>query len=96
MPFYYYLKFPDLESGFVLSEQLVPESQHIEANTALASLRLGKKRIVLRNAGRGVLTAWFVKPGSSATPGETFARISADGEEIPYGRPYLIVEQFED
>jgi hypothetical protein len=92
MPFFYDLKFPELEAGFVLTQQLVREGTFIQANTEIALLRFTDRNVILRNAGRGVLSAWHVQEGAPVQAGQAFARMNADGEDIPYGRPYLLVE----
>ena len=48
MPFYYDLKFPELEAGFILAEQLVPERTFIQANTEIALLHFADRRVILR------------------------------------------------
>jgi hypothetical protein len=92
MPFYYDLKFPELDEGFVLAEQLVRERTFIPANTEIALLRFANRKVILRNAGRGVLSVWHVQEGAPVQGGQVFARMDADGEDIPYGRPYLLIE----
>jgi len=92
MPFHYELQFPELVGDYILAEQLVPERTYIQANTAIAILHSTDRTLVLRNAGRAVLSRWKVKAGDGVVSGQAFARMDADGEDIPYGRPYLVVE----
>ena len=92
MPFFYDLKLPELEAGFVLTEQLVGERTLIQANTQIALLRSADRKVILLNAGRGVLSAWYAQPGASVQAGQPLARMDADGEDIPYGKPYVILE----
>jgi multidrug efflux pump subunit AcrA (membrane-fusion protein) len=92
MPFFYDLKFPELEAGFVLAEKLVREHTFIQANTKIAVLRFADRNVTLRNAGPGVLSTWHVPEGTPVKAGQAFARMDADGDDIPYGRPYLLIE----
>jgi hypothetical protein len=92
MPFHYELQFPELVGDYVLGRQLIPERTYIQANTAIAILHSQERTLVLRNTGRGVLSNWKVKEGQGATSCQPFARMDADGEDIPHGRPYLVVE----
>jgi hypothetical protein len=93
MPFHYNLNTPDFGVSLLLVEQLIPEKTFIEPNTAVALLGAGDERVILRAAGRGCLTAWYAQPGQSLQSGEPFARMDADGEDVPYGHPYIIAER---
>jgi len=92
MPFYYDLKSPDLGPGCILEKQLIQKRTFIEPNTAVALVTIGEKKVILRAVGRGLLAAWHVKAGEPVSMGQTFARMNADGEDIPYGRPYVVAE----
>jgi hypothetical protein len=92
MPFFYDLKVPDEADGSILLRLLIAEHTLIEANTAIACLTHAGKELNLRAVGSGVLSTWYVKPGEQLQQGQLLARMRADGENIPYGRPYLSVE----
>ncbi len=38
--------------------------------------------------GRAIVLQRLVPEGASVAPGDVLARFGAEGEDIPYGRPY--------
>ena len=67
----------------------MPEKSNIDSGTALAIVSSADTRYILRNAGPGFFSRWDIQEGSEVSPGQTIGRITADGELIPYGRPYV-------
>ncbi len=82
MPFFYDLKLPELEGSIPLSGAARPRTRVHQANTEIALLRSADQKVILRIAGRGVLSAWYVPEGAPVQPGQVLARIDADGEDI--------------
>lgn len=94
MPFYYDIKVPDLGPAkptrkYWFVKWLLPEKSNIEAGTALAIVSDGETKYVLWNAGPGFFSPWDVQEGQEISPGQTIGRMTADGDLIPYGRPYV-------
>ena len=95
MPFHYDLPFPELLPGDVdhatppvLERILAPAGAVVPARTPVALVRAADNRLFhLLNEGDAVVLAWLVEPGQSVVPGQPLARLGADGECIPYGRP---------
>jgi hypothetical protein len=93
MAFYYDLRLPEELVDCKLVAQIVAKGSCIEANSVIAIIENNEGRSLLRNAGPGVLSGWFICPGEAIAHGDQLARMLADGEDIPYGKPYLIVER---
>jgi hypothetical protein len=98
VPFYYYVEIPNLGTEnsigkYTFVRWLLKEKANIEAGTAFAIVSDGSKRFVLRNAGPGFFTPWKILEGAEVSPGQAIARITTDGDLIPYGRPYVMFEE---
>jgi hypothetical protein len=94
VPFYYDVKVPDLGNEksvgkYTFVRWLLNEKGNIEAGTAFAIVSDGSKTFILRNAGPGFFTPWNVHEGDEVSAGQPIARITTDGDLIPYGRPYV-------
>jgi len=97
MPFRYNLPMLELPPDFVggsgpirLARFLLKEHDGVEPGTPVAEVAVGDAVIQVEANGRGVLLSKVAKPGDSIGQGETIAVVGADGEEIPYGRPYSL------
>jgi hypothetical protein len=94
MPFHYDIKVPDLAPDkpmikYLFVKWLLPQKSNIDAGTAVAIVGSGDALYVLRRAGPGFFSRWYVKEGHEVSPGQTIGRITTDGELIPYGRAYV-------
>ncbi len=65
----------------------------VDAGTAFAHTHDSQGRCTLRLTGPGVLTARpTIVGGDPIRPGTVVAYFDADGEDIPYGRPYCTLD----
>lgn len=99
MPFTYNLPVPEIppealdESGAArLRGFLVDEGTWVEAGTAVAELETERAMIRVVTNGTGVLRKYQVQPGAAVKAGDVLALVEADGEAIPYDRPYALAD----
>lgn len=91
MPFHYDLKLPNELPECTLVECLVSKASYIQPGTAICILENDEAQYVLRNAGRGVLREWLSGVGEKLGKDQTIERMDADGEDIPYNKPYVLI-----
>lgn len=97
MPFYYELPTPDLggsaDEPIKLVRWLAEPRDWLEAGTPVAIVELaGLDYEVLAN-GTAIMGEWLLAPGEAVHSGEPMAVLYADGECIPYGRPYSLARR---
>lgn len=94
MPFWYEVPVPDLspsEPGkLVLVEWLRPVRAWVEAGEPIARLRHGAREYEVLVNGPGVLAEHRCEVGAAIRPGDVLAIMHADGESIPYDKPYSL------
>jgi len=94
MPFSYFLPVPRLDSGDAsqhplrMVRHLVAGSTWIEVDTPIAVISAGEANYEVLANGPGILHEFLKEPGSHLSADENIAIIHADGESIPYGKPY--------
>jgi hypothetical protein len=97
MPFSYNLPMPALPADAVDSSEdvlfvkfLIEEHEWLQVGTPVAQVQSRSAIIRVDANGRGLLLSRVAKPDKSIKKGDTIATIGADGEEIPYGKPYSL------
>ena len=93
MPFYYDLPMPAPESTsavITLDQWLVDRHDRLSSGTAVALASVGETHFEVLANGDGIFGEPLVMAGSTVAPGESIAVVYADGESIPYGRPYSL------
>jgi pyruvate/2-oxoglutarate dehydrogenase complex dihydrolipoamide acyltransferase (E2) component len=102
MPFWYFFPVPELprevahQSGNVdLKRYLVAEGDSVDAGTPIAVIENYWAKMLLKANGKGIVMKTILKPGVTAKVGDPIATIGADGEDIPYRKPYAILEVIE-
>ncbi len=100
MPFFYYLPVPVLDSADREQQQsvriirfLIEPKAWIEVDTPIAVISDGEANYEVLANGPGVLQEFLKEEGSNLAAGEDIAIIHADGESIPYGKPYSKLRQ---
>jgi pyruvate/2-oxoglutarate dehydrogenase complex dihydrolipoamide acyltransferase (E2) component len=94
MPFFYYMPMPDLgieNSGkypTVLTKHLVRNNTWVEEDMPIAVIESGGSCYEILTAGSGILHKYLRNEGSVVKQGDPIAEIHADGESIPYDKPY--------
>jgi pyruvate/2-oxoglutarate dehydrogenase complex dihydrolipoamide acyltransferase (E2) component len=91
---------PNLESEGCLPEVavrmvrfLVKPKTWINVDTPIALVGCGKVSYEILANGEGILREFLRKEGSALTFGENIGIVDADGESIPYGKPYSIAKK---
>jgi len=99
MPFTYNLPVPEIpaealdDSGETrLKRFMVAEGAWIEAGRAVAELESPHAAIQVLANGTGVLRKWAARPGATLRAGDVLGVVEADGEEVPYDRPYSLAD----
>jgi pyruvate/2-oxoglutarate dehydrogenase complex dihydrolipoamide acyltransferase (E2) component len=96
MPFWYYIPIPALpEPGaqvIRLVEWLVQDGEEFHAGTRLAIVETASRRFAVMANGDGFVREKLSPVGAELSLGTSIATADADGENIPYGRPYSIAE----
>jgi pyruvate/2-oxoglutarate dehydrogenase complex dihydrolipoamide acyltransferase (E2) component len=99
MPFTYNLPLPEIppealeDSGGVrLARFLVEEGSWMQAGTAVAELESATAVIRVLANGTGVLRKRVAAPGATLRAGDVLAVVEADGEAVPYDRPYSLAD----
>jgi hypothetical protein len=101
MPFTYNLPLPELLPIARLSAKelreplrvvrlLVEEGTWICAGTPVAKVENSRCVIQVSANGPGILSKWLIGKGSIVRPGDVLATVEADGESVPYDRPYSV------
>jgi pyruvate/2-oxoglutarate dehydrogenase complex dihydrolipoamide acyltransferase (E2) component len=99
MPFWYFFPVPQIppevahQSNQVeLVKYQAKEGSKIEKGTPIALVENWWAVFQLRANGPGVLKRTFFDPGTSIRVGDPIAIIGADGENLPYGQNYAVLE----
>jgi|HubBroStandDraft_4_1064222.scaffolds.fasta_scaffold585287_2 pyruvate/2-oxoglutarate dehydrogenase complex dihydrolipoamide acyltransferase (E2) component len=99
MPFWYHIPVPvisDSSSQAVrLAKWLVKDHEEVHAGTPLAILESPKGRFVVLANGDGFIRERLFPVGAELQTGTPIATVNADGEKIPYGKPYSRAERIE-
>lgn len=95
MPFHYNLPLPELgmsrtEEPCVLLKWLVDAGAELHRSTVIAVVMSSGSCYEIMTNGDGFLRERTRSEGETFRVGETLAVISADGENIPYNRPYSL------
>lgn len=98
MPFTYELPVPTLPAGsndrsVKLENWLVGEHAELHAGSAVAVIVASGIRYAVRANGDGFLRKRLVKKGETISLSTPLAIIAADGESIPYGKPYSVAHR---
>lgn len=83
MPFLYELKLAAGEPPFTFVQQLVPAGSLAGTGQALATVTDGTMEYHITAPLQGLLAAWNVEHGDIIEPGDTLARLVAEGDEKP-------------
>jgi len=99
MPFTYDLPVPEIppealdDSGGVrLKRFMVDEGEWVQAGSAVAELESTRAVIQVLANGTGVLRKRAAQPGATVRAGDALAVVEADGEAVPYDRPYSLAD----
>jgi len=99
MPFWYFFPVPQIppevahQSNQVeLVKYQAKEGSKIEKGTPIALVENWWAVFQLRANSPGVLKKTFFDPGTSIKVGDPIAIIGADGENLPYGQNYAVLE----
>lgn len=76
-----------------LAKWLVDEHAELHAGTKLALIETPAGRFAVLANGEGFLRKRLCDPGAELNTGMVIATVIADGENIPYGRPYSVAER---
>jgi pyruvate/2-oxoglutarate dehydrogenase complex dihydrolipoamide acyltransferase (E2) component len=79
-----------VDSKIRLEGWLVKPNEWLETGTPVAIAYAETTRFLVTVNGPGVIGRILREPGALVTPGEAIAVVYADGESIPYGRPYSV------
>jgi pyruvate/2-oxoglutarate dehydrogenase complex dihydrolipoamide acyltransferase (E2) component len=93
MPFHYDLLMPtvlgeDSSSRATVLKLLVEPHAWVEAGSPIATVKVDSQQYEVLVVGRGAVLQFWVSEGQTVANGTPLARIGADGEDIPYGKPY--------
>ena len=85
---------PDAFSGqsMILEQWLLPVGGWMERGEVVFSLRSGDAVVRFVSNMPGVLYEQSIPAGDEVTPDRPIAKAEVDGDEIPYGRPYVSEE----
>jgi pyruvate/2-oxoglutarate dehydrogenase complex dihydrolipoamide acyltransferase (E2) component len=99
MPFTYNLPVPEIppealdgSGGVRLARFLVEEDAWVEVGTAVAELQSATAVVRVLANGTGVLRKRVAALGAKVRSGDVLAVVEADGEAVPYGRPYSVAD----
>ena len=99
MPFWYFFPMPQIPADAAhqsnrveLVKYLAKEGTQVQMGTPIALVENRWAVFQLRANGPGTLKKNFFDPGMSISIGDPIAIIAADGENIPYGQSYAILE----
>jgi len=99
MPFTYDLPVPEIppealddSGGARLKRFMVDEGEWVEAGRAVAELESALAMIQVLANGTGVLRKRAAQPGATVRAGDALAVVEADGEAVPYDRPYSLAD----
>jgi hypothetical protein len=99
MPFWYDIPVPAVPVAnpgtLRLLNWLVEEEEEFHAGTPLAILESSGERFAVLANGDGFIRDRLFPTGAELKAGIPMAIANADGESIPYGRPYSIAQRIE-
>jgi pyruvate/2-oxoglutarate dehydrogenase complex dihydrolipoamide acyltransferase (E2) component len=97
MPFWYHLPVPalsDPQPAIVrIDRWLLDDGAEVHAGTRIAVLEAQNSRYLVATNGDGVLLKKLFPAGAHIESTNPIAVIGADGENIPYGRPYSVAQR---
>jgi pyruvate/2-oxoglutarate dehydrogenase complex dihydrolipoamide acyltransferase (E2) component len=100
MPFWYHIPVPAIpessRQAVRLLKWLVKDAQEIHAGTPVAILETPDGRFAVLANGDGFIRERLFPAGAELQTGTPMATVNADGEKIPYGKPYSLAERMED
>ena len=96
MPFWYHLSIPPLGDPLPatvrIDKWLLDEGSEVHRGTKIAIIEASKARFAVTTNGDGFLREKLFPAGAEVDASNPIAVIAADGEDIPYNRPYALVE----
>jgi pyruvate/2-oxoglutarate dehydrogenase complex dihydrolipoamide acyltransferase (E2) component len=96
MPFWYHIPIPSFSESkpqtIRLVEGLVKEGEEFRTGTRLAIVETPGGRFAVLANGNGFLRERLSRVGAEVDSGTPICTVNADGEDIPYGRPYSTAE----
>ena len=102
MPFWYFFNVPPLppdasdQSNQVrIRQYLCVEGDFVEPGTPMTLIENDKALMLLKANGKGIVKKTLFEPHTYVRVGDPVAIIDADGEAIPYGRDYSVLEVVE-
>ncbi len=94
MPFWYEVPLPKSVDGPVhLVKRLVDEHAELHAGTTIAIVETPSGRFAIHANGEAFLRKKLFAPGATIPADAVIATVNADGEKIPYDRPYSLAER---
>ena len=98
MPFTYEFPFPELPNGPIdrtikLEKWLIKEHAELHAGTAVAVIVASGVRYEVQANGEGFLRTRLVGKGETISQSTPLAIVAAEGENIPYGKPYSVARR---
>jgi pyruvate/2-oxoglutarate dehydrogenase complex dihydrolipoamide acyltransferase (E2) component len=98
---WYHFPVPKLDSGSEperevrLVRWLVEEGAQLRKGSRVAIIQVGSESFYVLANGDGFIREKMFPNGASVVPCSSLATINADGENIPYDRPYSLAERIE-
>lgn len=88
------IKAPDAFNGapMILEQWLKPLGGWMDRGDAVFSLRSGDDVVTFVSSMPGVLYEQSIPAGGEVVPDQPIGKAEVDGDEIPYGRPYMSKE----
>ena len=93
MAFQYPLYLPTELGQLNLTRWCINEWEPVRVGIPIAEFQSGSKCIVALANGTGVLWKKLVAEGEGIHGEVAFALLAAEGEDIPYGKPYVTFEE---
>ena len=97
MPFWYHLPILELDdpqpATVRLVQWLLDDGAEVHRGTKVAIIEAPLGRYVVRTNGDGFLQERLVPVGAEIESFAPIAVIAADGENIPYGKPYSLAQR---
>jgi pyruvate/2-oxoglutarate dehydrogenase complex dihydrolipoamide acyltransferase (E2) component len=78
-----------------LLKWLVKDAEEIHAGTPLAILETPAGQFAVLANGDGFIRERLFPAGTELRMGTPMATVNADGEKIPYGKPYSLAQRIE-
>ena len=97
MPFWYHLPAPTIGDGqqgpLRIKKWLLENGAEVHKGTRILIVEAGSSDYAVSANGDGFLREKLFPAGAQIDPSSPIAVIAADGENIPYGRPYSLAER---